>query len=128
MRVQWGRTSITFGKPPYPRAEDRDPLSRLALAYGVRRDMDEVSKAVRASADLPGDHKTDRAIRQVLAAVINAGVNDPDAVDRLAGGKGISKWAREMALSTSGIYVQPPEPLVDRVLDDFQAALSRHAT
>jgi hypothetical protein len=70
MRFQWGSTSIRLGKPPYARAEDRDILSRLALAYGVRRDMHEVAKAVRVRVDLPSDRGTDQAIRQVISAVI----------------------------------------------------------
>jgi hypothetical protein len=73
---------------------------------------------------LPGDRLTLRAIRQVLASVINAGINDPQALDGLAADKGLPAWAREMAISMARLDVQRPEHLVDAVLADLQRVLS----
>jgi hypothetical protein len=135
MRLQWGSTSIRFGKPPFPKAEDPDTLSRLARAYGVRRDMWGVAKAVRVRAGLPSDSATLNAIVGVVGATISMGFSDPHALDRLAAGKGVPKSARDNALMSSkgharlnsGHDVESPEDLVDAVFADFRDALARTA-
>ncbi len=74
---------------------------------------------------MPSDRGTDQAIRQVISAVIGSGINDPGTAQRLAAGQGIPTWAREMALRTTGKYVQSPERFVNAVLADFHAVLSK---
>jgi hypothetical protein len=120
MRLKMGNLSIRFGKAPNPAPDATDPLSRLALSYGVRRDMDEVGRAVRGRLSLPSDPATSSAIRQTIAAVINAGINDAQAVDNLAAGKGLPDWARELADSGGD---QSHNSVVELVLDDFNLVL-----
>ena len=61
-----GNLSIRFGKAPHPRSDATDPLSRLALAYGVRKDMDEVRDAVRERLSLPSDPASRRYPRRYV--------------------------------------------------------------
>jgi hypothetical protein len=128
MRFQIGRTSIVIGKSPYPRPEDVDTLSRLAFAYGVRRDAYEIAAEVRRRLQLPHDRATENGIAQVVFAVISTSFSEPDVVDRLTAGNGLPVTARAHAVSMASFKVQSPEPLVDSVLADFQLALSKQAT
>jgi hypothetical protein len=132
--IRKGNFSIRFGKAPYPRPEDVDTLSRLALAYGVRRDMFEIRDAVSKRLNLPNDQGTSDAIIQVIGAVINAGRNNPQAIDQLADGKGLPEWAHNLAIGgvrNVAVYrkatelAESPKDLVDLVLSDFVAVLQK---
>jgi len=121
LRIVTKHSVTRFGKAEYPEPAAQDVMSRLARAYGVRRDGFDVRDAVRDRAGL--GRSASWAVDAVIGAIINAYRRDPEAVDRLATGGGIPDWARERAVKSSRTVVPNPEEVVDSVLAEIARAL-----
>jgi len=118
MRVKIGALAIQLGKAPYPRPNDTDTLSRIAQAYGVRRDSFAIRETIRRRLCLPSERNISNAISQILVSVMNN-----DALNVLAEGKELSEHTRHLIIEAIA-YAPSPAGLLDDVLADLRVVLS----
>lgn len=113
MRI--GQLSIRFGKAPQPAPNARDTLSRLARAYGVRRDVLDISETISQHIE-PPDRQNIDVIIQIVAAMI---VPFPETLDQLLAAGYPSDEYRNYAIDAAG-DISSPGGLLDAVLADIR--------
>jgi hypothetical protein len=125
MRFTMGNVTVRLGKSPHPTADDRDPLSRIARAYGVRRDMFEVREAIGKRLNLPADHATANVVGQMVASLINAELTNPGTLDRVVAGRPLPSWARHLAVggNVDVPSISLPDQTVELVLANIRVVV-----
>ena len=115
MRLTRRSLSIRLGKAPLPAPSDTDPMSRLARAYGVRRDHFELRDAIANNISVPHRFTNLNRIGQVIVNVIGL----PGGLDRVVTGHSFSAGDRRRL--EAGV---PDEQLVEAVLSDIRTTVS----